>query len=533
MGKMVRQRSDGASTTVGGKARWLAAALGVVLVSASCGSQVSKDAQRAANPAVGGEPTASTAPAALPPAGAEGVPDSLPSGPVETAPAVGAAPSPAPGSKTTAPPPSQSRSASQASPTAGQRQGKAQGSAQGSASPTPQAGQPTPGQPSPAPGAPIPQAGPGAPVRLGWQGTTSGIIGTQLADIAPAVRAWTADVNARGGLSGRPVQMIFRDDGGDAGRAVAVARELVEKEKVVAIFNPAAATTAQAILPYLDQVKVPMIGADGGNPAEDRSEMAFLPSMGADLAPPRSMISTLLATSEIRKVAVFVCGELETCQNASKVVRDYAPKVGVEVVYAGSLSLAQPDYTADIIAARNSGAQAVLGYLESRQFGRVIESAQRQGWQPQYFAPRSLAVDNFIKEGGKTVEGVWLAAPQVPYCCSPLAQDYVRALQKYVPNGVRGEFGGTAWLSGLMLEKVAAGIRGPVTSATLIEGLYALRGETLGGRVPPITFPRSAARSERNTCTVPVQIKGGAFTAPLGAQTFTCGTVPYTKMTPQ
>src|SRR5581483_9182175 len=78
--------------------------------------------------------------------------------------------------------------------------------------------------------------GSGAPpdVVLGSFGTASGPIGANVAAIPVAVQAWAATVNAGGGLAGHPVRVVFGDDGGDPGRALALARRMVEVDHAVA-----------------------------------------------------------------------------------------------------------------------------------------------------------------------------------------------------------------------------------------------------------------------------------------------------------
>jgi len=59
-------------------------------------------------------------------------------------------------------------------------------------------------------------------------------------------------------------------------------------------------------------------------------------------------------------------------------------------------------------------------------------------------------------------------------------------------------------------------------SAQIIEGVYQLQNETLGGLIPPTTWPRDATkRAGLHPCTVPVRWTGTAFELPLGEK-FVC-----------
>jgi hypothetical protein len=52
--------------------------------------------------------------------------------------------------------------------------------------------------------------------------------------------------------------------------------------------------------------------------------------------------------------------------------------------------------------------------------------------------------------------------------------------------------------------------------------MYTLHGETLGGILPPITFPRGKDRSEVNLCVIPVTFKGGKFITTALGENFIC-----------
>ena len=375
--------------------------------------------------------------------------------------------------------------------------------------------------------------GPSEEIVLGWVGTTSGVLGALLADQAPGVRAWVADANASGRLGNRKVRVIFKDDGGDPGKSAAFVREFVEKDNVVAMFAPQTVLTGQAWVGYLGEKGVPLLGSDGGNPVTDHSSISFQPMAGADIGSPASMVTTFMAVQPGKtKIALLYCRELNTCHNSGRVVNDYSKKVGINVVYTGENSLAAPDYTADVLAAKNAGAEAVLTYYDHQSTIRIKQAMDRQGWNVPIIGPKSLAISEFLRLGGGSIDGIYTSATSQPFCCSPATGDYMQAMQRYAPDSPYGDFGAGAWLTGKMLEKAASAIPGPLTRQSLMEALYNFKGETLGGRVPPLTFPKgSADRQNVNVCTVPLQVKGGKFITPVGLA-FRCATVPPTTVEP-
>ncbi len=109
---------------------------------------------------------------------------------------------------------------------------------------------------------------------------------------------------------------------------------------------------------------------------------------------------------------------------------------------------------------------------------------------------------------------------------SPKLVPYLEAVRRYVPGGAVEGLGASAWAQGKLLERIAAHLSDRPSREELLTGLYSLRGETLGGLVPPLTFPRGP-HGNVNQCVVPLRFSGGKF-VPKDADRFFCppGFVP-------
>src|ERR1700691_2711656 len=139
------------------------------------------------------------------------------------------------------------------------------------------------------------QYGPGASdseIKIGntmpYSGPASayGIIGKTEA-------AYFAMINEQGGINGRKINFISRDDGYSPPKTVEQVRQLVEQDQVLFMFSTLGTPTNVAIHAYLNDNKVPQLfvatGADQWNdPKQFPWTMGFIPSYGAEegLRPP-------------------------------------------------------------------------------------------------------------------------------------------------------------------------------------------------------------------------------------------------------
>jgi branched-chain amino acid transport system substrate-binding protein len=362
-----------------------------------------------------------------------------------------------------------------------------------------------------------------SPVVLGSFGTASGVIGAQVAAIPPATRAWVADVNVRGGLSGHPVKVVFGDDRGDPQQALSLVRRMVEQDGAVAFVATYTVTTMDGVASYLEARNVPVIGATGGSEVEDTSPMIFNPTLGADQGIAWSYLLTIAAQTDKRKLSILYCREASTGQNQVGRIKELAPRLpGFSIVHEAQVSIVQPDYTAEVLAARNAGAEVVVTVMDAQSMIRVIRSAQRQSWKPIFSATHNLNSASF-RTTDADLDGTLAASTTVPYTTSPRLAPYREAMQRYQPGAPLGGYGASAWAHALLVERLTvAWAREKPGSSDVLDALYGLRDETIGGLIVPITFNRGP-HGAVNLCVVPLRYEGGMFRPPGGGDgTFTC-----------
>ena len=361
-------------------------------------------------------------------------------------------------------------------------------------------------------------AQPGQPIVLGSVGTESGLLGGALAPALAAARAWVGDVNARGGIGGRPVRVIFGDDGGNPNQALSLVRRMVEQDKVEAFYAFRMPTTMEAVVAYLDKAKVPVIGTCVCDTSFGRSEMVFNPGGVSGLTGlVWEHILPVSSQTDKRKAALFSCREASVCTALADGVAELAPKAGLTIAYRGQMSIAQPDFTAEMISARNAGADIVIAVSENATLIRMARSAHRQDYRPLFVGTHSSHQDSFIASGGEDVEGAVVAASVPEYGTSPKLADYRAAMGRFAPGAPRGSLGAQAWVAGKMIEHLV-GLIGdrPVEPASFVDALYSLRGETLGGLLPPTTYVPGQGHDLTAQCVVGLVIQGGRYVAPRG-----------------
>jgi branched-chain amino acid transport system substrate-binding protein len=336
----------------------------------------------------------------------------------------------------------------------------------------------------------------------------------------PALRAWSAYINAKGGINGHPVRVILGDDNADPARTLSIVRQMVERDKVIAFLNDYSFTLS-AVTRYLEEKQIPVIGSIGGDVAGDHSAMVFHPLVGPDKGQAWGFLLTVATQTDKKKLGIVYCREAATCAVQVASFKKLLPWNGMESVYEAQVSLAQPDYTAEMLQAQRAGAEVILSLVDSASVARLAQSAHRQGYNPIFSGTYNLNQD-LIYAGGKDVEGLILTSRTPPWDSSPKMKDYRDAMDRYQPRAYRGDLGGGVFVAGRLLEeKIGPLIGEPPTTAQILEGLYALHNEKLGGLLPGVGFVHGE-HFGTNQCVVPVKLTGGKFVAHDAAESFVC-----------
>ena len=468
----------------------------VVAVSAGCGSNVSREEIREA---AGLGPTGATAAAASSPTDTPPVDSSVGDGPADSStdtapPAPGvAAGNAAPGSATGAAGLAGSTAAGAASPTTrpgasggGAKSTTAAGSGSKAASANPGA---APGGGAAAAACPAPCA----PLVIGSVGTWSGIVGQNVVGGLNALRSWVASVNATGGLGGHQVRLEVADDGTDPARHRALVQEFVERRGVVAFVYNAAVFSGQASVEYLNARKIPVVGGSGTEPWYTTSPLFFTQIIAGEVAIEATTASYARSAkaANMTKMGLVTCSDgVQVCEDTARSVPKYASKYGVQLAYQGRASLAAPDFTANCLAARNAGVQILYLALDANSYQRFGRSCASVDYKPKYGIAQPVMLAEVARDANmQGSPGVSYTAPFF-FNTNPAIAEFHKAMSQYAAGVPLTGSASLGWSAAKLLQASARRLSAVPTSADILEGVWSLNGEDLGGLTAPLRFRR-------------------------------------------
>jgi branched-chain amino acid transport system substrate-binding protein len=345
-------------------------------------------------------------------------------------------------------------------------------------------------------------------------------VGNVLIPVLSGAQVWTKSVNRRGGLNGHSVELIVYDDGGDPARHRSQVQDAVERRKVVAfVANPETLAGRQSV-DYINEKRVPVVGDGGGMSWVYESPMYFTQQSNGDAM----FYSFIASAADVaiphgrKKLATLVCVEAPDCDPADKIMSGAAGSLGFSHVYRGRASVAQPDFTAECLSARNAGAEVFLVLLDRLSLGRVAAACARQGFRPQFAHVATAQGDDSKKD--PNLEGLSASSNVFPYfqTGTPASDEFQAALRSYGGAVSLGIGTATGWTAGKLLEKATANLPEPPTSQAVLAGLWTIKNDTLGGLTLPLTFQESGPVKPTSTCWFNMIVTKGAWVSPDGYQ---------------
>ncbi|MEW6477734.1 MAG: ABC transporter substrate-binding protein, partial [Actinomycetota bacterium] len=255
------------------------------------------------------------------------------------------------------------------------------------------AGQGGPSSPAaPTPGAPAPGGGAATggatdegvtagSIKVGHIGIYSGPVGSFGDDLSYAGRAKLQEINDTGGINGRKLDVLVRDDAWDGTKGMNAARDLVEREKIFAFCCIMSVNTSDPLTPYLEEKKIPHIGADGWGEPQYKGAWTF--PVSASAVTEAHMLAKYQAEKQGAKRVAIIYINNPTGRAYVKAYDEVIKKFGGQVVFSQPATFDDPGTTTFIAQARTQNIDTISTYLDPGIFTRMVREAAAQNYKPK------------------------------------------------------------------------------------------------------------------------------------------------------
>ena len=208
----------------------------------------------------------------------------------------------------------------------------------------------------------------GEPIKIGFSMSLTGPLSPNGKQALLGMQIWEEEINAKGGLLGRPVKLIHYDDQSQSAPVPSIYTKLLDVDKVDLILGPYATVPAAAAMPVAMQkgkMIIILFGLGVNSEFKYNKFFAMIPS-GPDPKPSFTEGFFQIASAQNPKpqTVALIASDQEFSRNACDGARENAKKAGLRIVYDRTYPPNTTDFTPVMraIAATNAEVVAVCSY---------------------------------------------------------------------------------------------------------------------------------------------------------------------------
>lgn len=295
------------------------------------------------------------------------------------------------------------------------------------------------------------------------------------------IQAYFSAVNAQGGVNGRLIKLVTRDDGYEPVKSAAAVKALIHEDKVFALVGSVGTPTGLAAVPILSEEKVPLVGMFTGAQAlrEPFNRQVF--HVRASYFDETERMVQHLTSMGVKKIAVFYQNDAYGMAGLEGVNRALARRQ-LKPTATGTVERNSVDVAKALDTILKSEPEAVVQISAYKSCAAFIKQARGKAYGGQFLNVSFVGSKALADELGSIGQGV-VISQVVPFPYAPVSQ-IVREYQQHMSESGQKDFDFSSMEGYLAARVFVEGLRRAgrgVTRESLITALEGIRNLNLGG----------------------------------------------------
>ncbi len=246
-------------------------------------------------------------------------------------------------------------------------------------------------------------------IRIGLSGPFSGGSSPMGESMRNGVRLAVAEINATGGIGGRPIELVERDDRANNDEGARIATELAQM-KVAATIGIVNTGVGLASIDIYQGARIPLMIAVSTGPVLTRkyappaSLANFIFRISPTLDLEARMVAEDLKKRSIARIALMA-DDTAYGDSGTAAFGEAARLAGLDLVSVQRFRIGDTDMRRQLQHARTAGAQAVVGWGIGPELAQLARGMAAMRWQVPLLGSWTLSMRNFINAAGSAGEG--------------------------------------------------------------------------------------------------------------------------------
>jgi branched-chain amino acid transport system substrate-binding protein len=266
----------------------------------------------------------------------------------------------------------------------------------------------------------------GEPIKIGFSMAMTGGLAPNGKSALLAHKIWEEDVNAKGGLLGRPVKLVYYDDQSNPSTVPGIYTKLLDVDKVnlvIGAYATAMIAPAMPVVMQKNKVFISLLGLAVNSEFQYPNYFAMLPS-GPDTKASftEGFFASALAQNPKPTTVALVAADQEFSRNACDGARENADRFKLKVTYDRTYPPSTTDYAPIVraIAATNPDIVVVCSYPPDSV--GIVKAVNEIGFKPKQIggAMVGLQATALKAQLGPMLNGfvnfdMWLPVPKMQF----------------------------------------------------------------------------------------------------------------------
>jgi branched-chain amino acid transport system substrate-binding protein len=247
-------------------------------------------------------------------------------------------------------------------------------------------------------------------IKIGVSGPFTGGSSSMGVSMRDGVKLAVEEINKAGGVLGRKIELIERDDEAKNERGVQIAQELVSQKVVatVGFINTGVALASQrfyqeAKIPVMNNVATGSIVTQQFKAPEFPDNYIFRNAAHDSIQAPM-IVEEAITRRGFKKVAILADSTNYGQLGREDLERALGSK-NVKAVAVEKFNIKDVDMTAQLLKAKEAGAEVILTYAIGPELAQIANGMTKLGWKVPMIGSWTLSMANFIDNAGPGGEG--------------------------------------------------------------------------------------------------------------------------------
>jgi branched-chain amino acid transport system substrate-binding protein len=305
------------------------------------------------------------------------------------------------------------------------------------------------------------------------------------------------EINAKGGVLGKKLELVKRDDEAQPAKGVTAARELIFKEKVAVLFGGLDTPVSMAIVPVINQEKVVFVGpwaAGTGITKNGASPNYAFRVSAVDEIVDKAMLQYAQKTFSAKKPGLIMINNPWGQSNEKGLTAALTAK-GITAAGSEKFEASDVDVVPQLTRLKAAGADTLFLVGNVGPSAQVVKSLDRMGWKVPVVSHWGPAGGRFTELAGPNAKEVHFVQTYSFFSKpTPVSEKVMKALMaKYSdikgPGDVTPAVGVANAYDAMMLTALAIQKAGSTNSDAIREGFYKI--DSYDGLIKKYTKPFS------------------------------------------